>query len=77
MNRSIIFLRTNENNILHTKERNYSLARKSKKHHYPNLTKNDIVHHKTFWKTVKPSLSNNVIARDEIKLSGNGEIVKT
>ena len=37
----------------------------------------DIFDTKLFWKNVQPSLSDKVIARDKINLSGNGKIVKT
>ena len=37
----------------------------------------DIFDEKLFWKNVQPSLSDKVIARDKINLSGNGKIVKT
>ena len=58
--------RTNKNLVLHTKQRHYwVLIRKSKKrNNYSNLTEKEIVDDKLFWKTVKPSLSVKVIARD-------------
>ena len=52
-----------ENKKKYTKQRNYcvSLLRKSKREYYNNLDVKSITDNKTFWKTVKLLLSQNVL----------------
>ena len=59
--------RTGENKTLYTKQRNYciSLLKKPKKKYFANLNEKDILYNKLFWKTIKPSLSDKVMTRDE------------
>ena len=69
-------IRTRENKILYTKQRNYciSLLTKYKKKY---LNEKDILDNKLFWKTIKPSLSDKLMIRDGINLSEKGEPAKT
>ena len=69
-----------ENRKLYTKQRKYclSLLRKTKKAYYEILNERKVSDKKLFWKTVKPSLSENFNAREwSENLSDNSEIVKT
>ena len=68
-----------ENRKLYAQQRNYcvSLLRKTKKVYYENLDERKISDNKLFWKTVKPSLSEKLNAKEMISLIENGEIVKT
>ena len=68
-----------ENRKLYARQRNYclSLLRKTKKAYYENLDERKISDHKLFWKSVKPSLSERFNARERIRLTENGKIVKT
>ena len=68
-----------ENRKLYAQQRNYcvSLLRKTKKGYYDNLDERKVSDNKRFWKTVKPSLSEKLNARERIRLIENGEIVKT
>ena len=54
--------KTDKNKRKYTKQRNYcvSLLRKSKREYYSNLDVKNITDNKTFWKTVKPFLSDKV-----------------
>ena len=45
-----------------------------KKDYYSNL---DITDNKTFWKTVKPFLSDKIVSTERITLIDNGEVVAT
>ena len=67
-----------ENRKLYAKQRNYcvSLLRKTKKTYYENLDERKVSDNKLFWKTAKPSLSEQLNARERISLSENGKIVK-
>ena len=51
--------RSEENKKKYSKQRNYcvSLLRKSKSNYFGNLNEKDIDDSKTFWKTIKPFLS--------------------
>ena len=53
------------------------MLRKTKKACYENLDARKVSDDKLFWKTVKPSLSEKINARERISLSENGKIVKT
>ena len=54
--------KTEKSKRKYTKQRNYcvSLLRKSKREYYSNLDVKNITDNKTFWKTVKPFLSDKV-----------------
>ena len=54
--------KTDKSKRKYTKQRNYcvSLLRKSKREYYSNLDVKNITDNKTFWKTVKPFLSDKV-----------------
>ena len=66
-----------ENRKLYAKQRNYcvSLLRKTKKAYYENLDERKVSDDKLFFEN-KSSLSKKFNARERIKLSENGEIVK-
>ena len=68
-----------ENGKLYAKQRNYcvSFLRKTQKAYHEKLDTRKASDNKHFWKTVKPSLSENFNARERISLSENGKIVKT
>ena len=70
--------KTDENKRKYTKQRNYcvSLLRKSKREYYSNLDIKNITDNKTFWKTIKPFLSNKVTSTQKIILIENYKIVK-
>ena len=53
-----------------------SLFRKSKNAYYQNLDERKVSDN-LFWKTIKPSLSENFSVGERTSLSENGEIVKT
>ena len=61
-----------------SKQRNYciSLVRKSKKLYYSNLDEKKVTD-KTFWKTIKPFLSNKIVSREKITLIEEDEIVES
>ena len=63
---------------LYIKQRNYwvSLLRKTKNAYYENLDETKVSDN-LFWKTIKPSLSENFSVGERTSLSENGEIVKT
>ena len=71
--------RNEENRAIYVKQRNYCvyLLQKSKKKHYENLDERNLMDNKLFWKTIKPSFSDKILARDRIHLTENGEVVKT
>ena len=75
------FLRnkTEENEILYNRHRNYcvSLLRKSKRGHHENLNKKNITNNKLFWKSVKDLVSDKSRIRDRIIISEKDEILKT
>ena len=62
---------------LYTKQRNYCvfLLKKSKEKYFANLNEKDILDNRLFWKTIKPALSDKVMARDRANLSEKGESV--
>ena len=71
--------RTEENEILYNRLRNYcvSLLRKSKRGYYGNLNIKNVTDNKLFWKSLKPLLSDKSRIRDRINISEKGEILKT
>ena len=62
-----------------SKQRNYCvyLVRKSKKLYYSNLDEKNVTDNKTFWKTIKPFLSDKIVSREKITLIGEDEIVES
>ena len=71
--------RTTKSKIKYVKQRNYcvSLLRKTKREYYANLDEKRVCDNKTFWKVVKPMLSNKTKSDEKITLIENDEIVKT
>ena len=71
--------RNKENKSRHWKQRNYcvSLIRKMKKDYYSNLDIKNVTDNKTFWKTIKPFLSDKIVSTERIILIDNGEVVAT
>ena len=65
--------------MLYTQQRNYcvSVLRKTKINYYANLNEKKILDNKQFWKVMKPLLFDKSIIGNEIKLTENGEFVKT
>ena len=61
-----------------SKQRNYcvSLVRKSKKLYYSNLDEKKVTDNKTFWKTIKPFLSDKIVSRGKLTLIEEDEIVE-
>ena len=61
-----------------SKQRNYcvSYVRKSKKLYYSNLDEKKVTDNKTFWKTIKPFLSNKIMSREKVTLIEEDEIVE-
>ena len=62
-----------------SKQRNYcvSLVRKSKKLYYSNLDEKKVTDNKTFWKTIKPFLSDKIASREKLPLTEEDEIVES
>ena len=62
---------------LKSKQRNYclSLLRKSKSDYFRNLNKVNINYNKTFWKTIKPFLSDKVRSTNKTTLIDKEEII--
>ena len=71
--------RSDENKRKYSKQRNYcvSLLRKTKKNYYNNLNEKKITDNKTFWKTVKPFLSDKTPSDENITLIEKDKIIKT
>ena len=67
--------RTDETKKRYTSPRNYCvlLLKKTAKDYYNSLNEKD-VSDKTFWKTVKPFLSNKIVSKEQILLVENDEI---
>ena len=74
-----IFLknRTEENKNRYTKQRNLcvTLLRKSKREYFNNLNEKNVCDNKTFWKVVKPLLSNKIISNEKITIAEKITIV--
>ena len=70
--------KTEENKRKYAQQRNYcvSLLRKSKREYYSTLDVKNITDNKTFWKAVKPFLSDKVTSTQKITLIDNDKIVK-
>ena len=71
--------RSDENKRKFSNQRNYcvSLLRKTKKNYYSNLNEKKITDNKTFWKTVKPFLSDKTPSDEKITLIEKDKINKT
>ena len=71
--------RSDENKRKYSKQRNYcvSLLRKTKKNYYNNLNEKKITDNKTFWKTVKPFLSDKTPSDEMVALIEKDKIIKT
>ena len=69
--------RSDENRRLFPKQRNMcvSLLRKSKKEYFSSLNINKVVENKSFWKIVKPFLSNKTISSEKITIIDDDELV--
>ena len=69
--------RTDESKKRYTLQRNYcvSLLEKTKKNYYDSLNEKDVSDNKTFWKTVKPFLSDKIVSKEQILLVENEEII--
>ena len=67
---------TDESKKRYTSQRNYcvSLLKKTKKN-YSSLNEKDVSDNKTFWKTVKPFLSDRIVSKEQIYLVENDEII--
>ena len=71
--------RSDENKRKYSKQRNccVSLSGKTKKNYYNNLNEKKITDNKTFWKTVKPFLSDKTPSDEKINLIQKDKIIKT
>ena len=69
--------RSEENKKKYSKQRNYcvSLLRKSKSDYFRNLNEKIINDNKTFWKSIKPFLSDKVRLANKMTLIDNEEII--
>ena len=68
--------RNDKNKREYVSQRNYcvSLLRKTKKDYHEKFNEKDVSDNKTFWKTVKPFLSDKV-SKEQILLVENDEII--
>ena len=75
-----IFLknRRKENKINCNKRRNLcvTLSRKSKREYYQNLSVESVCKNKSFWKVVKPLLSNKIMSVEMITIVEGTKILK-
>ena len=69
--------KSGENKRNYSKQRNCceSLLRKSKSEYFGNLNEKKITDNKTFWKTIKPFLSDQVTSTQKITLIEKEEII--
>ena len=69
--------RTDENKKRYTSERNYCvlLLKKTKKTYHNSLNEKDVSDNKTFWKTEKRFISDNIVSKEQILLVENDEII--
>ena len=69
--------RSEENKKKYSRQRNYcvSLLRKPKSDYFRNLNEKNINDNKTFWKTIKPFLSDKVRLTNKMTLIDNEEII--
>ena len=68
---------TEENRNRYASQRHYCvlLLQKNKKEYFGNLNETNICGNKTFWKIVKPFLSDKILSREQITLVENNEII--
>ena len=62
---------------MQNKETFVSLLSKVKRRYYETLNEKSVIDNKLFWKTVKPFLSDKIVAKNKINLTENGELIKT
>ena len=69
--------RSDESRCLFQKQRNksVSLLRKAKKEYFSSLNINKVVDNKSFWKIVKPFISNKTISSEKIILIDDNELI--
>ena len=69
--------RSDENRKKYSKQRNYclSLLRRTKRNYYSNLDAKSVTDNKTFWRTVKPFLSDKTPFNAKITLLEDDEVV--
>ena len=69
--------RSDENRRLFQKQRNMcvSLLRKAKKEYFSPSNINKVVENKSFWKIVKPFLSNKTISSEKITIINDDELI--
>ena len=69
--------RSDENRRLFQKQRNMcvSLLRKAKKEYFSPSNTNKVVENKSFWKIVKPFLSNKTISSEKITIINDDELI--
>ena len=69
--------RTDKSKKRYTSQRNccVSQLKKTKKNYYNSLNQKDVSDNKTFWKTVKPFLSDKMVSKEQILLGENDEII--
>ena len=53
-----------------------SVVRKSKKLYYSKLDEKKVTDNKTFWKTIKPFLSDKILSREKVTLIEEDEIIE-
>ena len=69
--------RPGENRKKYASQRNYCvlLLKKTKRKYFGNLNEKNVCDNKTFWKTVKPFLSDKIVSKEQITLGENNEII--
>ena len=53
----------------------FALKKKTKKEYFGNLNEKNVCDNKTFWKTVKPFLSDKIVSKEQMTLVENNEII--
>ena len=71
--------RSDENRKKYSKQRNYcvSLLRRTKRNYYSSLDAKSVTGNKTFWRTVKPFLSDKTPFNAKITLIEDGEVISS
>ena len=71
--------RSDENRKKYSKQRNYcvSLLRRTKRNYYSSLDAKSVTDNKTFWRTVKPFLSDKTPFNAKITLIEDGEVISS
>ena len=77
LRKKIIKDRTEENRNSYASQRNYcvSFLKKTKQEYFGNLNEKNVCDNKTFWKTVKPFISDKIASKEQITLVLNNEII--